>query len=44
METEIIDSEYPELEVGEVFTTDQNERFRCVGHHEDGCPICEPVD
>lgn len=39
------DSEYPELEVGEIFTTDKGETFKCVGHDdEDGCPICVPLE
>lgn len=38
------DSEYPKLEVGEIFTTDKGEKFKCVGHdEEDGCPICVPL-
>ena len=35
--------EYPELEDGEEFET-ENGTFRCVGHDENGCPICERID
>ena len=35
-------SEYPELEVGDIFSTGEDETFICVGHEPDGCPICEP--
>lgn len=34
--------EYPELKVGEEFEAD-GKKFRCIGHEENGCPICEIV-
>ena len=34
--------EYPELKVGEEFETEDG-KFRCIGHHDIGCPICEIV-
>lgn len=34
--------EYPELKVGEEFETEDG-KFRCIGHHENGCPICEVI-
>lgn len=35
--------EYPDVKVGEIFETDKGEIFKCIGHHENGCPICEVV-
>lgn len=35
--------EYPEVEDGEVITTDKGESFRCVCHDDDGCPVFERV-
>lgn len=40
---EYTDSEFPELELGEEFTTNLGETFRVVGFEANGCPICEPV-
>lgn len=38
------DSEYPELEVGEIFTTSEGETLKCIGYDDEvGCPICEPL-
>jgi hypothetical protein len=42
------DYEYPDLKVGEDFSTENEqgevENWKCVGHDEDGCPICEMLD
>lgn len=35
--------EYPDIKVGEIFETDKGEIFKCIGHQENGCPICEIV-
>ena len=39
------DYEYPDLKVGEDFSTENEqgevENWKCVGQDEDGCPICE---
>ena len=35
--------EYPEVEDGEVITTDRGENFRCLSHDEQGRPIFERV-
>lgn len=35
--------EYPPIEIGDVFTTDSNEEYRCVGYDDDGAPVCEPL-
>lgn len=35
--------EYPEVEDGEVITTDRGETFRCLSHDEQGRPIFERV-
>lgn len=32
--------EYPDLEDGEEFETEDG-CFKCVGHDDNGCPICE---
>jgi hypothetical protein len=42
------DYEYPDLKVGEDFSTENEqgevENWKCVGQDEDGCPICERLD
>ena len=35
--------EYPELKVGEEFETEGG-KFRCIGHEENGCPVCEIIE
>ena len=35
--------EYPELKVGEEFETEDG-KFRCIGHEENGCPVCEIIE
>lgn len=35
--------EYTDIKVGEIFETDKGGFFKCIGHHENGCPICEVV-
>ena len=35
--------EYPELTVGEEFETEDG-KFRCIGHEENGCPVCEIIE
>lgn len=37
-----LDFEYPDLKVGEVFEAD-GKTYKCIGHHENGCPVCEVV-
>lgn len=31
---------YPDIKVGEIFETGKGKIFKCIGHHENGCPIC----
>lgn len=31
---------YPDIKVGEIFETDKGKIFKCIVHHENGCPIC----
>ena len=37
------DYEYPELEIGDIITTDLGETLKVVGFEHDGCPILKPV-
>lgn len=35
--------EYPELKVGEVFEDKFGKTYKCIGHEESGCPVCEVI-
>ena len=35
--------EYPELTVGEVFADASGKTYKCIGHEENGCPICQVI-